>query len=253
MIDPSLDPGVPLIVLAPEPRPDWALFLDLDGTLIDIAATPASVVVPPDLVRALQRATAALGGALAIVSGRPLADLDALLAPFEFAGGAEHGAVVRKANGSVETLGTAVPGDWVAALRVTAADRTGVLIEEKSHSVVAHYRQAPADGPMLLAAAERLVAQAPELFEVLRGNMAIEIRPRAANKARPVEVLMASPPFQGRVPIFVGDDLTDEDGFRAVEALGGAALRVGHAFLGRPLEVRRWLTRVGDLVRERER
>lgn len=253
MTDPSLDPGIPLVVLAPEPRPDWALFLDLDGTLIDIAATPSSVVVPGDLVPTLQRAKAALGGALAVVSGRPLKDLDALLSPAAFAGGAEHGAVVRRPNGAIETLGTSVPRGWVVALHDAAQGRDGVLIEEKSHSVVAHYRLAPKEGAAFLSLAERLAGEAPETFEVLRGNMAVEIRPLAANKARPVEVLMASPPFHGRVPVFVGDDLTDEDGFRAVEALGGAALRVGQAFLGSPLEVRRWLTRVGDLVRERER
>ena len=120
----------------------------------------------------------------------------------------------------------------------------GVLIERKAHSVVAHFRRAPRYVDELRRIAARLVELAPASFEVLEAKMAIELRPRTVTKARAVNRLMQCDPFKGRVPVFVGDDLTDHDGFRAAEAMSGLAVDVFQRFAGRPQEVRDWLTQV---------
>lgn len=228
-------------VLPPMPQRHWALFLDLDGTLLDIAATPQEVVVPADLVSDLQRAAAALGGALAIVSGRRLLDIDTLLHPLRLPAGGEHGAVVRLPDGAHDEIGLKVPDDWAKALRHLEEACPGVLTEVKTHNVVAHYRNAPACEAAVRRVASELVAYDPQSFELLEAKMALEIRARAVTKARAVDCLMAVEPFCGRIPVFVGDDATDEDGFEAVVELGGIALDVGMFFGGRPREVRAWL------------
>lgn len=241
-------PSTANAALAP-PRPgrNWALFLDLDGTLLDIAATPASVTVPPDLVSDLQGAARALNGAVAIVSGRALADIDRLLQPLRLAGGSEHGAVVRLPDGTQEQIGTPVPRNWVEAFMELQEMRPGILTEVKPHNVVAHFRNAPDQAAEVMRLARQLVARAPHEFEVMEAKMALEIRPRAVTKARPVHRLMAMAPFAGRLPVFVGDDVTDEDGFEAALAHGGLGLNVAVRFNGRPQDVRDWLKRVADL------
>ncbi|MEW6437550.1 MAG: trehalose-phosphatase [Pseudomonadota bacterium] len=232
---------------APEPARNWALFLDLDGTLLDIAATPTSVVVPPDLVSDLQGAARALNGAVAIVSGRALTDIDGLLKPLRLATGSEHGAVVRLPDGTEEQLGKPVPHSWAQALLDLQAACPGILTEVKPHNVVAHFRNAPDAADKVMRLARQLVARAPQEFELMEAKMAVEIRPRAVTKARPVHRLMAMAPFAGRTPVFVGDDVTDEDGFEAALAHGGLALNVAVRFNGQPQEVRAWLKRVADL------
>ncbi len=228
---------------APAIRDDWALFLDLDGTLIDIAPSPDTVVVPEALPRALARLRQRLSGALAIVSGRSLKDIDTLV-PLGLPAGAEHGAVLRGPDGKLvvsEDMPT-VPPRWLAALHDFAAPRPGVLVEEKSHAVALHWRLAQEHAE----AAEKLLAALTAedaRYEVLPARMAAEIRPRGATKARPVTLLMRQHPFQGRIPVFVGDDVTDEDGMEAAAALGGFGLRVPEAFGGSPEEVRAWIAR----------
>ena len=235
------------VSVPPAPARDWALFLDLDGTLLDIAATPASVVVPSDLVSDLLGATRALSGAVAIVSGRALPDIDCLLKPLRLAGGGEHGAVVRLPDGTEDQVGARVPLAWAQAFIELQEACPGILTEVKPHNVVAHFRNAPDQAEKVTRLARQLVARAPEDFEVMEAKMAVEIRPRAVTKARPVHRLMAQPPFQGRVPVFVGDDVTDEDGFAAARQHGGLALHVAERFNGRPQEVRDWLKRVAGL------
>jgi trehalose 6-phosphate phosphatase len=232
---------------APAPQRDWGLFLDLDGTLLDIAPTPDAVSVPSDLVMDLARASKALGGALAIVSGRRLDDIDLLLRPLRLPLGSEHGAVIRLPNGFYDEIVLKVPDEWKHALRDLADAYPGMLAEVKGHSVVAHYRNAPNHEQTVRQVVHALVARDPDNFEVLEAKMAFEIRPRTVTKARVVFELMTLPPFAGRVPVFIGDDLTDEDGFAAVRALGGIALDVAEAFAGRPSDVRRWLKRFAEL------
>jgi len=239
--DPFFLPRLTPVAHPPKIEANWALFLDLDGTLIDIAATPDSVVVPDGLVTTLNETCEALGGALAIVSGRLLSEVDQLLAPLKLPGGGEHGAVIRLPDGAQDEIDVRVPHDWVETLLDAAARMPKVLIERKTHSVVAHYRRAPDRAEELRKITARLVADDPASFDVLECKMAVEIRPRTVSKARAVKRLMAVAPFAGRVPVFVGDDLTDQDGFRAAEELGGRGLSVGDHFGGRPGEVRHWL------------
>ncbi len=230
----------------PKPQKDWALFLDVDGTLLDIAQTPDGVVVPADLVVDLTNVFDALGGALAVVSGRMLSEVDRLLAPLRLPGAGEHGATVRLPSGQMDEIDAKVPPDWVEALNAAAADKPGTLIEPKTHGVVAHFRRAPAEEAFFSELCARLVAGRAQEFEVLHGKMMFEIRPRTVSKARPVERLMTVAPFKGRRPVFVGDDITDEDGIRAAVELGGAGYKVHQSF-GGPDGVRRWLKTVAAL------
>ena len=232
---------LPPIASPPAPKANWALFIDLDGTLLDIAPSPDRVVIPGDLIHDLGAAFMALGGALAIVSGRQQSEIDALLSPLRLPGGGEHGATIRLPDGQCDEAEERVPGEWVNILTAAASKKSGVLIERKRHSVVAHYRRAPHHEDFCRKLCNNVVSGFEQDFEVLQCKMALEIRPRTVTKARPVERLMTIDPFRGRYPIFVGDDITDEDGFRAAAALSGEGLNVSARFAGKPSEVRYWL------------
>ena len=233
---------------APKPRPDWALFLDIDGTMLDLAPRPDAVEVPAGLAATLALARSWLDGALAIVSGRTIAEIDQLMTPLRLACVGEHGAVIRRPDGATDRAGPehAVPPEWTASLRAAVRDWPGVLVEEKTYGVVVHFRQAPRREHEIRELAQALVAEDAARFEVLPASMAFEIRHRALTKAIAVDAFMAGPPFTGRVPVFVGDDVTDEDGFRAARAMGGLGLNVKQSFGGRPSEVRRWLRAFAD-------
>jgi len=226
--------------------------MDLDGTLLDIAPTPNRVVVPPGLIRDLGAASAALGGALAIVSGRMLSDVDALLSPLRLPGGGEHGAVLRLPDGERVEVDAKVPSEWLDRLAQAVDKTAGVAIERKVHSVVAHYRRAAHREDFCRQLCLDLVAGYEADFEILPCKMAFEIRPRAITKARAVEQLMKLEPFAGRHPVFVGDDVTDEDGFRAAIAQGGEGHDVLLSFAGRPKLVRDWLKSIADLPNRRQ-
>jgi len=225
----------------PIPRANWALFLDIDGTLIEIAARPDAVVVPealPSLLHAIQER---LGGALALVSGRRLDDIDRMMAPYRFPCAAEHGAILRFADGSarIQRDNFVVPERLRQKLRAAAAQWPGAVIEEKTFNIVVHYRQAPSRGDEIHAFVQSLLVG--EDFEILPARMAFEIRHRALNKGAAVNTFMVETPFAARLPVFVGDDVTDEDGFRAAEALGGIGVDVRIVFAGEPADVRAWL------------
>ena len=236
---------------APEVERHWALFLDLDGTLLDIAAAPDKVVIPARLIDALGRVSVALSGALAVVSGRPLDTLDGLLSPLRRPVAAEHGAVIRLPSAKIDKLSTRrrPPRAWIKQLRKAATDWEGVLVEEKTYSVALHYRLAPHRRAAVRKLATSLVRAAPDGFELLVAKEAFEVRPKGVTKARAVEVLMGEPPFRGRQPVFVGDDITDEDGIEIAHQLGGFGLNVDSAFGGQPRAVRDWLKRAADSLR----
>jgi trehalose 6-phosphate phosphatase len=219
-----------------------ALLLDLDGTLIDIAPTPDAVVVPPDLPATLRRVRARLDDALAVVSGRPIADVEALLgdAPYTVAG--EHGAAIRHAPGApVERAALPeLPTDWLRQAEQIAAARPGVLVEQKPHGIVLHYRRVPSEGAVLEQALQRMLDANHDRFELMAGSMTWELRPLGVSKATAVTGLMERAPFAGRVPVYIGDDVTDEDGIRAARAMGGMGWRVAEIF-GDPAGVRAWL------------
>jgi trehalose 6-phosphate phosphatase len=209
-------------------RDDWALFLDVDGTLLEIAATPSAVSVPQRAIDLLSRLHDTLAGALALVSGRPIADLDRLFAPLRLPVAGAHGAERRDAAGLLHSR------DYGAALAPArnvlarwAAAHPGVLLEDKGVALALHYRRAPeleAAARDLMAAA--LVAVGPA-FRLQDGKKVVEIAVETASKGLAIAQFMAEAPFVGRLPVFVGDDLTDEDGFAMVNRLGGHSVAVG--------------------------
>lgn len=218
-----------------------ALLLDLDGTLLDIAPTPDSVVVPPDLPPTLLRLRARLAGALAIVSGRPVAQIEALLPGIATAIAGEHGGAIRHAPGEAEerSFAAAVPPGWLAAAEAQIARHHGALLEHKRFGFVLHYRLAPSAGPALRAFLETLLLGCTT-HRLAEASMAWEVKPVGIDKGGAVRAIMARPPFAGRVPVFVGDDVTDRDGIAAAEALGGLGLFVPDTF-GDAAGVRAWL------------
>jgi trehalose 6-phosphate phosphatase len=214
---------------APPPphHPDWAWFLDVDGTLIDIAPTPSAIHVPPGLPARLAALAVRHGGALALVSGRALDNVLQLVAPFRPPIAGLHGLERRSAAGRV-LRPAPLPGlDRLRAdLGAFATAHPGVVVEDKDLSLALHYRLAPAAEADCRRAAEAAVAGRADLV-VARGKMVFEIRPAGSDKGGAVAAFMAEPPFAGRVPVFVGDDVTDEDGFAAANRLGGHSVLVG--------------------------
>ena len=213
----------------PEPEPDWALFLDIDGTLLDLAPTPSQVVVPPELPGLLKALGGVLGGAVAVISGRTLADIDALLCPLTIAAAGQHGAEIRLQDGTIERLG-AVGGaleSLMPRVAAFAAARPGLLVENKGMTIAVHCRQVPQYQAELGRFLGDLAAEQGKLIETIRGHRVFEIKPRNFNKRTAVEHFMRAAPFAGRLPVFIGDDRTDEDGFAAAQAQGGVAIRVG--------------------------
>jgi trehalose 6-phosphate phosphatase len=228
---------------------DWALFLDVDGTLLDFAETPDQVEVPHDLNDILGALHGYLGGAVALVSGRPIADLDRLFAPLRLPAAGQHGAELRATAGSkiVETPPSPGLAEVIAGLRRFAASRPGILVEDKNASVAIHYKRAPHYRDEVEAFTRRIAA-GNEAMEVLEAVMAFDVKPRAANKGRAVAWFMRRPPFSGRIPVFVGDDRTDEDGFAAATERAGHAVQVGASrprvaasHIAEPAGVREWL------------
>jgi trehalose 6-phosphate phosphatase len=231
-------------MIPPELDRKTALFLDLDGTLLEIAATPEEVVVPPGLPALLSQLHDQLDGAVAIVTGRPLSQTDELLQPFIASAAGEHGVSLRYADGTREELpaGIAVPDSWREALEAAAERWPGVLVEPKPHGCAVHYRLAPEYGNDVWRLVRELVPPEHPWFRLVPAREAVEIGLRAASKGHAVERLMAHAPFHGRRPIFIGDDFTDEAGMSKARELGGLGLRVAEMFGGDPAQVRAWLT-----------
>lgn len=220
-----------------------ALFLDFDGTLIDIAESPSAISVPRDLPALLMRLQIFLGGAVAIVSGRPLADLVSYLSPADLDIIAEHGAVVKRRGMPVYQPQAVWPGSWQARLAQFIADHPHAEVERKAYSIALHYRRAPQAEHDAFNLLTVLADEASEGFEILPAKMAFELKLATMSKGKAITALMAEEPFRRRVPVFAGDDVTDEDGFAAARAMGGVGLRVDEAFGGQPQNVRAWLAR----------
>ena len=231
------------------PPNSTALLLDMDGTLLDIAPTPDAVRVPDGLADTLQRLRNHLGGALAIVTGRPIEQIDALLPGIPYAIAGEHGGAIRHAPGNpvVRAVLPDPPVEWIIKAARLVEAHPGTLLEQKQRGFVFHYRAVPELGPLLHQAALALIAPEAGRFGLMEASMAWEVRPRGADKGSAVEALMQDAPFAGRQPVFIGDDVTDEDGMRAARAVGGAGLRVPDVF-GGPAGVRAWLARWADAL-----
>ncbi|MDB5396792.1 MAG: trehalose-phosphatase [Rhodospirillales bacterium] len=241
----------------PEPDSNWALFLDIDGTLIDIASTPTSVVVPPSLPDLLRSLGSMLDGAVAVVSGRSLADVDRLFAPLRVAGAGQHGAEIRLPDGTTRIFDAAARKLSELLPKVTsfAQVRPGILVENKGMTIAVHCRQVPQYQPELGQFLTDLAAQPGSGLETIRGHRVFEIKPRNLSKRTAVEHFMRAAPFAGRLPIFIGDDRTDEDGFAAVQALGGYAIHVGLAGpsiatwrIAGPVQTRAFLSHIVEIL-----
>lgn len=224
------------------PLDETAFLIDFDGTLVDIAPTPDSVVVPDGLLETLRRLRAACGDALAVVSGRPIEQIDHFLGDIPFAVAGEHGIAIRhRPGGPIERAALPqVPQAWFAEARHLVAAWPGTRLEHKQGGFVLHYRAAPEAGLSLHKAAEAWVRDTNGAFEVQTAKMAWEIRPAGVDKGYAVNVLMECAPFSGRKPIFVGDDVTDEDGIETARRLGGLGLRIPADFPN-PAAFRAWL------------
>lgn len=211
------------------PTASLALFLDVDGTLLEIAATPHAVVVSDSLRMLLAKLAERLDGALALVSGRSIETLDALFAPLHLAAAGIHGSERRERNGAL--VRPQFDAASLAAARESLAAwsnrHAGTLVEDKGSALALHYRLAPELEAAALAEAERAVERLTGSHELQRGKFVFELRPAGLSKGSAIAAFMESPPFQGRTPIFIGDDVTDEAGFAVVNGFGGLSIRVG--------------------------
>jgi trehalose 6-phosphate phosphatase len=227
-----------------------ALFLDVDGTLLDLAERPDDVVTPADLVGTLAKAERKLAGALALISGRAISDLDRLFEPLRLRASGIHGAEIR-----IDPRGPATPAPaamelppslWTALTREVALF-PGAFVENKRFSLVVHYRLAPQAEQPLRQAVTRLVGALPIAVEVMDARCAIELKAPGFEKGGAIAAFLSRPPFRGRTPVFVCDDATDESGFAVVVARGGCAYSVGRRRPGatgvfaKPRAVRDWL------------
>ncbi|HET8748039.1 MAG TPA: trehalose-phosphatase [Ramlibacter sp.] len=207
-------------------HPSCALFLDFDGTMVDIAPQPSAVHVPQPLIGVLQDARDYLQGALAVITGRPIAQIDDFLHPLQLPVAGVHGAERRGRDGQLHLL-NAQPLDHVEeAACLLAAQNPGLLVENKRGSLALHYRQRPDLEQLCLQTMEKAVDESPGVT-LLRGKMVMEAKPCGASKGNAIEAFLEEQPFAGRRPVFIGDDVTDEAGFHAVQRLGGLGIKVG--------------------------
>ena len=206
--------------------PSCALFLDFDGTLVDLAERPEDVVVPPALVDTLRELHTYLGGALAVISGRPIEQVDEFLTPLRLPVAGVHGAERRSADGTL-SLQTTHPLDEVQrAAQALMQQHPALRLEAKRGSLALHYRQAPQLEALCLDTMRAAVEASPGLT-LMRGKMVVEAKPGGASKGLAIDAFMHEEPFAGRQPVFMGDDFTDEVGFTVVQRLGGMGVKVG--------------------------
>jgi trehalose 6-phosphate phosphatase len=203
-----------------------ALFLDFDGTIVDIAARPDDVIVKPGVIELLEGLSRRLGGALAVVSGRSIAQIDGYLSPLVLPAAGVHGAERRDIDGVVTRLRSPSLSDAAVRLQAFVADHPGLLLERKPGSLALHYRMAP-EFEAACQHAMKLVCDEVAGMTLMHGKMVIELKPALASKSLALRAFMREHPFAGRDPIFAGDDVTDEDGFEALQALGGGGVKVG--------------------------
>ena len=206
-----------------------ALFLDFDGTIVEIAERPQLVRVDPATLQLLAALADRLEGAVAIVSGRPIEDIDKLFSPLVLPAAGVHGLMRRDAAGRMQ--GAHFEAGAIApvreALELALGATRGLLIESKPGAVAVHYRSRPELEEMCYEAVSAAVAGRPGLG-LIRGKMVLEIKLNGTSKGTAIRAFMSEPPFRGRLPVFAGDDVTDEDGFAVIDALGGHAIKVGN-------------------------
>src|ERR1700687_2073678 len=234
---------------------ECAILLDIDGTLLDLAPTPREVWVPPGLAKTLNRLHERNSGALALVSGRSLNDIYLIFAPEQFPAVGGHGAEMRVSIEEESVATHAPPLDKELKRRLAAIAKLspGILLEDKGYSLALHYRLAPHAEKAIYEAVSLIRADLPDApIEVMPGKSVCEIKHSGFSKATGVKELMTHPPFKGRRPVFIGDDVTDESVFAIMPDLNGLAFSVGRRAMGvadhfdEPREVREWLARLVD-------
>jgi len=228
-----------------------AILLDVDGTLIEIGPSPTEVHVSVELMQSLERLVELTSGALALVSGRPIRDLDLLFSPLKLPAIGGHGAEMRLRGGEVVSSTKPLPHDMRRQLADAATPGSGVIAEDKGYSLALHFRNGPQHEDRLRShIAARRAAFPGEATEMLPGKAMFEVMRPGINKGDGVRALMTHPPFSGRVPVFIGDDVTDESVFAILPSLGGKGFSVSRQFVGltgifaSPKQVRRALQRL---------
>lgn len=212
----------------PAARCDWAYFFDVDGTLVDIADTPAAVRVSEHLRELLQELYQCSGGAVALMSGRPIVEIDALFPSVRMPVAGQHGAERRNAMGQATRH---EPTQDLTPVRQRLAqaifDKPGLLLEDKGLSLALHYRRIPGLAGFVHQTMEALLPDLQGEYTLQQGKSVLELKPTGKDKGRALLEFMAEPPFAGRTAVFVGDDATDEFGFAGVNELGGHSIKVG--------------------------
>ena len=209
--------------------PLLAVFTDFDGTLVEIAETPDAIAVPDTLPHQLERVLGDFDHAFAVITGREIADIDRYLSPLQLPVAGAHGAQRRRADGSLDMVDEALSpaADEIAGdLQPLLQAHPELLIEAKEGAVALHYRQAPELEQACQLAMREALALHPE-FTLLEGKMVIEARPSGFDKGSALRAFMQEEPFVGRIPVFIGDDTTDEDAFRVAQELGGIGIKLG--------------------------
>lgn len=206
--------------------PSSALFLDFDGTMVDIAPQPSAVHVPQPLIIVLQDLLDYLQGAIAVISGRPIAQIDSFLSPLRLPVAGVHGAERRGVDGHIHLLNTQPMDPVEEAACLLAAQNPGLLVENKRGSLALHYRQRPELEDLCVRTMQQAVDESPGIT-LLRGKMVVEAKPGGASKGCAIVDFLEEQPFRGRTPVFIGDDVTDEAGFSTVQRLGGLGIKVG--------------------------
>jgi len=205
-----------------------AFFFDVDGTLAHIQPRPELVFIPPRALAALEQLHAC-GIPVAVISGRPLSQLDALLAPLQLPAAGIHGAERRTVDGALQRLAldNEVFHAIEQALARACAEHPGLVLENKGVAFALHFRQAPELEDTARKLAEAFVERYAEVLALQPGKCVFELKPRGASKGEVIRAFMQEPPFLGRMPVFIGDDRTDEAGFEIVNQLGGLSIKVG--------------------------
>jgi len=217
-------PQLPHITVGDSP----ALFLDFDGTLVDIVARPDLTQASPQLIKMLGQIYRSLDGALAIVTGRPLADLDKLLTPLILPAAGIHGIEHRDSSGHIEPRCQAsMPDAARSQIKTLAASDSRLVLEDKGYSLGLHFRQVPELEQTVRSMFDDIRATLGESFCVQNGKMVLELRPTGIDKGSAIDKFMSEAPFAGRQPIFIGDDVTDEDAFAAINDRHGISVKVG--------------------------
>jgi trehalose 6-phosphate phosphatase len=238
----------------PPPALDWCLFLDVDGTLVELTDTPSQTAADAQIKSLLREVSERLGGAVALISGRKIETLDQLFAPLKLPAAGLHGVERRKFDGSIQ--GASFVDSRLdlarAALKSLVDAHPGTLLEDKERTIAVHFRTAPQFADAMREGVVEIANSLGRDYHIQGGKMMFEIKPRGFTKATAIQSFMKESPFRGRRPVFIGDDLTDQDGFAMVESQGGLSVGVGdhvqgQYYLANVPAVRAWLAQLAAL------